>query len=488
MTDQLLRQLFTTGERIDDVARARIWSKLASQLEAPPARRRWVPVAGALAVAAAAVIVLVVAHRGDTEQRLGAPTGTVLTTALGPHAHAALQGPAVLAVAQTGEITRARLEEGTLYAEFTGGPGRALHISAAGTEIEVVGTLFAVEVHDARVCLSVAHGRVRIVAGGVERFVASGGRACASRGAFTDTASIEAATRDALEHHARTWAPDSPPLEAAASPPPAPVPPAPATSQAPALPAARTATTGVVASTSPPAPAPIPSSRAPTSASPAATSASSARGQSTQPAAASTGPIVASTAPAAATTGPAAASPAPVAAATQAPAAAASTPPPANTDAALYREADAALARGDRDAADRALAKLLATSPESPLADEALYERARIAVERRAWSDARAMLARLAEISDTPLAEPGAYLRCRVAVASQEHGVADVLAAYVAAYPDGPHELEVRLQLVGTQVRDGGCRAAAAQLDELQRRHPDDANVAAYRSRCGGDR
>jgi thioredoxin-like negative regulator of GroEL len=159
----------------------------------------------------------------------------------------------------------------------------------------------------------------------------------------------------------------------------------------------------------------------------------------------------------------------------------------AAADAALYRAADAALARGDRDEADRALARLLAESPTSTLADEALYERARIAVERHAWSDAREMLAALAKIADTPLAEPGAYLRCRVAVAAGERGVASVLAAYVAAYPDGPHELEVRIQLLGLAYRTGGCASVVPQLDELERLHPGVPAIAAYRARCGGE-
>src|SRR5262249_27595802 len=69
------------------------------------------------------------------------------------------------------------------------------------------------------------------------------------------------------------------------------------------------------------------------------------------------------------------------------------------TAAELYRDAEAALARHDAAAADHALARLLADDPHSPLADQALYERARIAYQRRAWSEARRHLDALASIA-----------------------------------------------------------------------------------------
>jgi ferric-dicitrate binding protein FerR (iron transport regulator) len=481
MTDQLLRQLFTGDDQIDDVKRARIWSKLAARLEAPPVRRRWPAVAAASALAAAAVVAIVVVSRtrGDAE-RLTAPRGAVLTTTLGPHAHAALEGPGALAVAASGDVTRVHLEQGTLYAEFTGAPGRALHITAAGVELEVVGTLFAVEAHDATVCLSVAHGRVRMQAGGEVRFVGGGERACAGRGGFAAVAAITSTTRDALERHARTWTGDAPAVAVASSAAVA------APGVASSASSAAVATPGVASQPLAPAVPPVggaPLAPAPASPRPPSSAASSPAPRATPPAPSAAPPSESHALVVAGPPSRPAAEPDPAAGS----AVATTTAGPPAIDATLYREADAALARGDRDAADRALAELLAIAPQSSLADEALYERARIAFERRAWLAARDLLARLAAIPGTPLAEPGAYLRCRVAVASGEQDVADVLGAYVTAFPDGPHELEVRLQIVGLAYRRGGCAAAARDLAELVRRHPDVPAVADYRTRCGGE-
>src|SRR6185312_14516263 len=70
--------------------------------------------------------------------------------------------------------------------------------------------------------------------------------------------------------------------------------------------------------------------------------------------------------------------------------------PPTATE--LYRSAEAALARHDLATADRALATIVDTLPTSPLVDQALYERARIAYDRHAYADAQHHLDRLAAI------------------------------------------------------------------------------------------
>ena len=107
--------------------------------------------------------------------------------------------------------------------------------------------------------------------------------------------------------------------------------------------------------------------------------------------------------------------PPPPVAATRAPVAAA-------TADGLYSTAEAALATGDLAAADRALGRLLVAFPGSPLADQALYERARIAYQQRAWATARRHLDKLAALPRSTLAEPGNYLACRIAVETRDGG------------------------------------------------------------------
>src|SRR6185295_12498989 len=68
---------------------------------------------------------------------------------------------------------------------------------APGTLVEVVGTLFAIEVRGAETCTSVAHGQVRVTGAGGQVLVAGGERYCTG-GAVHPIASE---MRDALEHH-----------------------------------------------------------------------------------------------------------------------------------------------------------------------------------------------------------------------------------------------------------------------------------------------
>jgi uncharacterized protein HemY len=154
------------------------------------------------------------------------------------------------------------------------------------------------------------------------------------------------------------------------------------------------------------------------------------------------------------------------------------------TAAELYREAEAALARRDVTAADRALARLLADEPRSPLADQALYERARIAYQRHAWGEARRHLDSLAAIASTPLAEPGRYLACRIAVEARDADATRCLADYRAAYPRSAHDLDVLGLLVQLVHGDAGCAGARPLVDELTRMYPATALARGWRSRC----
>ncbi len=165
----VLRAAMTTDDRLDDLTRARMWSRLDKRLhetESAPrtSMRRWIP---ALLLAAGVLCVAIVAigiQRGHgASQAFVAPEHTTLSAALGPYTHAALVGPAELeVVGEPAEATTVRLDRGTLLAEFTGGGHRSLHILAPGMTVEIVGTLFAVEVREHGSCVSVSHGRVRV--------------------------------------------------------------------------------------------------------------------------------------------------------------------------------------------------------------------------------------------------------------------------------------------------------------------------------------
>jgi outer membrane protein assembly factor BamD (BamD/ComL family) len=123
------------------------------------------------------------------------------------------------------------------------------------------------------------------------------------------------------------------------------------------------------------------------------------------------------------------------------------TPPPDPTAADLYRTAEAALARRDLAGADRALARLVTDMPASPLVDQALYERARIAFSRRAWGEARRHLDALAALGASSLTEPGRYLACRVAVEAHDSSARRCLIEYRATYPKSPHDADARAML-----------------------------------------
>lgn len=122
--------------------------------------------------------------------------------------------------------------------------------------------------------------------------------------------------------------------------------------------------------------------------------------------------------------------------------------------------------------------------PASALADQALFERARIAYQNRAFPAARRFLATLATLRGTPLAEPGQYLDCRIAVQAHDDDAERCFVAYRAAYPRSPHDLDVLAVLAQLAHARGGCSAAQSARDELVARYPRTDHAAAWRSRC----
>jgi hypothetical protein len=592
----LVRTAMTTDERLDDLARVRIWNALAETLAADHEsssqahegrRRRTIVLAagtGLAAAALAAAIAIIVLRPSRSPRPATVAADTTLSLPLGPHTRAAVVGPARFElVGPAAAATTVRVDAGVLLADFSGGPGRSLRIVAPELTVDVVGTLFAVDVRVDETCVSVEHGTVRVTPRDRAAFALTGGRAyCTQSGSQP----LAPGMRDALVRHERVIAASrTPPEKGAASPPssdpvsqpsraqaPAPAPqPSPAQAPAPApqpspaqapAPAPQPNRAQVVAPAPQPnraqviAPAPQPSraqapapalarapapapTRAPAVASVPALAPAAVPGPAGLPARAST-PVPAAAAPAAvavpaapaavavpaapaavavpaapaAVAVPAAvpvpgavaaaagvAVPAPAATAVPAavpapatvPAAAAAAPaPPPPSPASrpslagpeqLYREAEAALVRDPR-AADRVLARLVAQHPQSPLVEQALYDRARIAYQQRSWAAARSHLDQLLALPSSRLGEQARFLACRIAVATQDQGAATCLDSYRRAYPRSPHATDVLGMLVQLDHAAGGCRAAAARITELVQHHPASKLAVAWRARC----
>jgi hypothetical protein len=130
------------------------------------------------------------------------------------------------------------------------------------------------------------------------------------------------------------------------------------------------------------------------------------------------------------------------------------------------------------------LARIADEHAGSALVAQALFDRARIAFQQRAWSRALRQLDRLAALGSSPLAEPGAFLACRVALAAGDEGAERCLTDYRTAYPRSPHDLEVLGALADLAYRTGGCPATSAQRDELFRRFPASALARTWAERC----
>ncbi len=129
--------------------------------------------------------------------------------------------------------------------------------------------------------------------------------------------------------------------------------------------------------------------------------------------------------------------------------------------AALYAEAERELGTRNVAAADRNLARLVDEFPTSSLIDQAYYERARIAFDRRAWAAAQRDLDKLAQLPASSLAEPGAFLACRIAVEAHDGAAAECFAEYRAKYPRSPHDQDALGAIVDLEFHAGGLRTRA---------------------------
>ncbi|HEX4405832.1 MAG TPA: FecR domain-containing protein [Polyangia bacterium] len=140
----------------------------------------------------------------------------------------------------------------------------------------------------------------------------------------------------------------------------------------------------------------------------------------------------------------------------------ASRPAAAPTPRDLYRDADRALAAGDRDGARAALRSVLSVGGDDTLMDAARLDLANLALES---GDRAAARRYLDEVRGDAVAEPAARLRCRVAVASFDRNAADCFAAFRARFPASPHAAEAMAEEAVTRADQNDCARALPLLD-----------------------
>ena len=463
----IVRAVMTHDDRLDDIKRVQIWTRIEDRLAvADKPRARWTAMAMVAVAATVVGVILVRGHRGDSTSanELTAPADATLSARLGPHTRATLVGPARLEVVGIpGAATTVKLRSGTLLAEFSGGTGRSLRVEAPGVTVDVVGTLFAVEARASGTCVSVAHGKVQVTTSTGVSVVAGGESWCLTA---PQVKPIAAAVREALERHEAVITASEPITHEAM-----PVP-APAHVDVPVhldVPVPAPTHVDVPAPAHVDVPAPARVARAVQRPSPHV---DVAVVEPTQPPHVIAAPWGDESPPAPPTaTPPAAAPPAPRA------------PAPVTAES-LYEAAETALAKHDLAAADRTLARLVTDYPSATLLDQVLYERARIAYQRHAWSDAQRQLDQLAALKSSSLGEPGAYLSCRIAVEAHDGAAERCLVDYRKTYPQSPHDLDVLGLLVDLNHRAGGCRRAGPLVDELVRLYPNTTLARGWRTRC----
>jgi hypothetical protein len=153
-------------------------------------------------------------------------------------------------------------------------------------------------------------------------------------------------------------------------------------------------------------------------------------------------------------------------------------------DAELYRQAEKAMRYGDVALADALLARLVVDHPRSELIDEALFERARLAYQRGAWTAARNSLDQLLDGGKTPLREPARFLVCRIAVRTADRDAGRCLDDLRRTTPDTRLAIEALELRIDVAAGDGGCAAVRALLAELAAAAPSRPSVASWRRRC----
>ena len=417
--------------------------------------------------------------------RLDVPVGWLVRASLGDAITITLTGPArAWSEGADGRIV-VHLDQGRLLASLESGAGRRLQIVSPGAVTDVVGTLFSVEVVGGASRVAVAHGRVQVSAAAEG---SSGGQLRAAREiaagqgwltALPEPDALEPALAEALADHERTPPPRgaSVPLSVTDAPAGAGVwvgrrriASAPAWVLVEPHAAVRLSALAPAAALPVPVPAPPP----PPSTEPTLAPSSKPSPPVFEPAARATtpaGPRALLTRPGAEPTEPP-------------PPDAASAAPEELTARTLFREADAARAKGDTALALRTLRALVERFPRESAAAAAHYE---LALMEDAAGSGDAALRDLAAVDTPSLAEPTEYLRCRVlakrtAVRTTE--AERCLADFRRRFPASAHDADALATETALALARGGCPAAQALLTELARRHPEHGSSARLRAAC----
>jgi outer membrane protein assembly factor BamD (BamD/ComL family) len=150
------------------------------------------------------------------------------------------------------------------------------------------------------------------------------------------------------------------------------------------------------------------------------------------------------------------------------------TKPPSSAEA-LYQQAERAMQQEDSGRALWLLHRLTRDYPRHRLTALALYDIARLALQRRDLSGARQALTVLVDRPrvDPLVAQPAHRLLCRVELRAQRPLAADrCLERFRRRYPRSTHDAEMLALLASLRYQRGGCAAARSLLEEYITRYP----------------
>jgi hypothetical protein len=485
---EALRRVAPDG--MPPMSRARVLARLGPEIEAACARqavrpRRWWPAWTLVGMAAAGLLLFAVLHdrrsrslfgaRGDEisivpylaaggearagEALLGArlgrlevPAGVLVSASAGPGLRLSLEGPAALTVETSLHpgVTALSLARGRLRGELMHGSGRTIEIRIPGATAFVVGTVFAIDaaagavsVREGTVLVRDRSGRLAFVPAGTTWRAAGGTRPDAQTrqlAAPPPEPSAAAGTLmiDGAPAHARIFAGDvalgPAPVAARWSPGDATL-----IARAEGHADGRLATRVIDGKT---------------------TSVSYAL--ATPPA-----PVVPAPLPTPAVSPPHKAPPGPY------------TDLPDGAEE-MYRDAEAALSRGEVDLARRLWREVARRYPDDELAGLALLELAREAGRRGDLAAAGAALDQLGAAGDG--VEAARQLRCQLA-ADAGQGAADCWRRFRSDFPGSAHDGEALAWLIDAAYVAHDCTTVARLADDYLTHHPDGAFAAGARER-----
>lgn len=485
IADEVRRAVHAVDDRLDDMTRARLSAALAARLDELPttsdvrsrlaawgarARQPFAAAALAGALGVATLIVLTRSPRdggrsvqgtppplgtaspssrmttargapapsertlSESFDRLEVPAGTSVRARLRDSVKLTLVGPATLEViASRPKFIEVRLRQGTLMATYDGSTGGTLRIHAPDEAVEIVGTLFMIDVQKSGTSVSVAHGRVvvrrqneaRPVFVGRDQTLVSGTR---------QVAPLDPRTRERLNSFERTTASEERGQRGPGS-----SAPAPGTAPPPAAEANLGSRPRSVAGVDAHQPLVVPRSRSGGSAM------SGDRTDAHQ----------------------------------------------------VYLRAEAAMRRHDDVAAGRVLEELVGRYPDDPLVEVARYELAQLAFSRHEWRSAAAGFQVVASTGRDPaLREAAAFSRCDVEQTEEQaqeqtekHQVdsGTCWTDFRKSHPGSSRDADALAILIARASLRGDCKTVMALTDEYARLHPTGpfaAEAASRRRQC----